>query len=68
MEEDRNALKILTGKPTGNISFGRLMRRWKDNIRKDFKEICNRRKWDDLAQDRDSWRVLVNVALNLRVP
>ena len=25
------------------------------------------RNWVDLAQDRDYWRVLVNVALNLRV-
>ena len=35
----------------------------------DLKEICiNTRDWVDLAQDRDYWRVLVNSALNLRVP
>ena len=28
----------------------------------------NTRKWLDSAQDRDYWRVLVNVALNLRLP
>ena len=35
----------------------------------DLKEIgVNTRKWVDSAQDRDFWRVLVNVVLNLRVP
>jgi len=24
--------------------------------------------WIDLAQDKDKWRVLVNVVVNLRVP
>jgi hypothetical protein len=24
--------------------------------------------WSDLAQDRDRWRVVVNVVMNLRVP
>ena len=43
--------------------------RWEDYIRKDLKEICiNTRNWVDSAQDRNNWRVLVNAALNLRVP
>ena len=45
------------------------MRIWGYNIRIDPKEIgIDTRNWVDLAQDRDYWRVLVNVALNLRVP
>ena len=43
--------------------------RWEDNIRMDLEEIyINAGKWVDSAQDRDYWRVLVNAALNLRVP
>ena len=59
----------LTGKPTGKRPFGRLRRRWEDNIRMDLKEIgINANSWADSAQDRDYWRVLVNVGWNLRVP
>ena len=35
----------------------------------DIEEIgINAGNWVDSAQDRDDWRALVNVALNLRVP
>ena len=69
MEEDRSAFKILTGKPIGNISLGNPRRRREDNIRMDIEEICiNAGSWVDSAQDRDSWRALVNAALKLRVP
>jgi hypothetical protein len=51
--------------PTGK----RPRHRWKGNIRIDLKGIgINMRNWVDSAQDRDYWRVLVNVALNLQVP
>ena len=49
--------------------MGRPRRRWEDNIRMDLKEIgINAGNWVDSAQDRNYWRVLVNAALNLRVP
>jgi hypothetical protein len=61
--------KMLTGKPTGKRPLGRPRHRWEDNIRMDFKEIrINMRNWVGLAQDRDRWRALVNVAMNLWVP
>ena len=50
MEEGRNALKILTGKPTGNIFLGRPRRRWDANIRMDLEEIgINAGNWVDSA-------------------
>ena len=39
MEEGRNGLKILTGKPTGKRAFGRPRHRWEDNSRMDLEEI-----------------------------
>ena len=66
-EEGRSAFKVLTGKPTGKRLLGRPRRRWEDNIRMDLKETWVSTRVD-LAQDRDYWRVLVNSALNLRVP
>ena len=47
MEEIRNALIILTGKPTGKRPLGRPRRRWEDNIRMDLKIRINRRQWVD---------------------
>jgi hypothetical protein len=57
------------GKPEGKRPLGRPRLRWVDNIKMDLREIG----WDDidwigLAQDRDQWKVLVNTAMNLRVP
>ena len=69
MEEGRSAFKILAGKPTGKRPLGRPRHRWEDNIRMDLKEIgINTRSLVDLVQDKDYWRVLVNVALSLLVP
>ena len=67
--EGRSAFKILTGKLTGKRCLGRPRRRWEDNIRMDLKVVgTNTRNWIDSAEDRDYWKALVNVALNIQVP
>ena len=56
----RNAYRILVGKPEG-----RPRRRWKENIKMDFREVsCDVRYCIDLAQDR----AYVRAVINLRVP
>ena len=66
--EESSSFKILTGELL-EMSLGRPRRRWEDNIRMDLEEIgISAGNWLDSAQDRNYWRALVNVALNLRVP
>jgi len=69
MGEIRNSYKILVGKPEEERRLGRPRRRWDDNIRMDLKEIgweCV--DWMRLTQDREQWRALVKMVINLRVP
>jgi hypothetical protein len=65
--ETRNAYRILVGKPEGKRPLGTPIRRWVDNIKMDLAEIeWDGRDWIELAQDRDQWRALVNMVMNLR--
>jgi hypothetical protein len=69
MGENRNAYRLLVGKPEGRRPLGRPRRRWFDNIRMDLVEVgWGDVNWIGLAQDRDKWRALVNSVLNLQVP
>ena len=61
--------RVLVGNPEGKRPLGRPRRRWVDNIRMDLQEVgCGYMVWVGLAQDRDRWRTLVSVVMNLRVP
>jgi len=60
---------VLVGKPEGKRSLGRPRRRWVDNIRMDLQAVgCGYMDWIGWAQDRDRWRMLVSVVMNLQVP
>ena len=55
-------------KHEGKSQLGRPRSRWEDT-NSDFQEVGRRgMDWIDVAQDRDTWRALVNVVMNLRVP
>jgi hypothetical protein len=60
--------RVLVGKPEGKRPLIRPGSRWEDGIKMDLREIgCRGVEWIHLAQDRDSWRAVVNSVMNLRV-
>jgi hypothetical protein len=68
MGEDRGVHMVLVGKPEGKRSLGRPRCRWEDNIKMDFQEVGGGRgDWMELAQDKDTWRALVDRVRNFRV-
>jgi hypothetical protein len=69
MGENRNVYRILVGKPEGKKLLGRPRCRWMDNIKMYLREVgWDGVDWMNIAQDRDWWRALVSMVLNLRVP
>ena len=61
--------RFLVGKPEGKRLLGRPRRRWVDNIKMDLQEVgCGYVDCIGLAQDRDRWRTLMSMVMNLRVP
>jgi hypothetical protein len=69
MWENRNAYRLLVGKPEGKRPLGRPIHRWVDNIMMDLGEVgWGDSDWISLTKDRNRWRALVNSVLNLWVP
>jgi len=69
MRESRGGYRVLVGKPEGKRPLRKYRRRWEDNIKMDLQEVgCEGMDWIELAQDRDSWRTLVNAVMIHQVP
>jgi len=69
MGERRGVYRVLLWKPEGKRQLGRSRRRWQDNIKMDLQDVgSGGMEWIELAQDRDTWRALVNAVINLQVP
>jgi hypothetical protein len=51
MGENRNAYRILVGRPEGKRPLGRPIRRWVDNIKMDLREIG----WDGVVWTGSNW-------------
>jgi hypothetical protein len=69
MWENRNAYRILVGKPEIKKTSKRPTRGWEDNIKMDIREIgWGGMDWIHLALDRDKWRALMNTVMKFWVP
>ena len=69
MGDRRGVYRDMVGKPEGKKPLGRPRSRWKENMKMDLQEVgCECIDWIKLAQDRDMWRALVSVEMNIGVP
>jgi hypothetical protein len=67
MGEGRNLYRVFVGKPEEK-TLERPRHKWEDGIKMDLREIgWGSVEWIQLAQDRDHWRAVVNVVMNLQV-
>jgi len=61
MKDRIGAYWAFEGRPGGKRPLGRRWRRWDDNLKMVLEEVgWGGMDWIDLAQDRDTWRELVN--------
>jgi hypothetical protein len=68
MGEGRNVYRVLVGRPEGKRPLERPRHTWEDGLKMDLGEVgWGGMEWIHLAEDRDHWRAVVNVVMNLRV-
>jgi hypothetical protein len=61
-------VRVLVGRPEGKRPLERPRRGWEDGIRTYLNETgWGTVEWNQLAQDRNQWRALVNRVMYLRV-
>jgi hypothetical protein len=59
MGENRNAYRILVGKPEGKRPLGRPRRRWVDNFKMDLREIGSCEYGIELSDSIKCWEFLL---------
>jgi len=64
MAEDNIVQKIKRWKPMSKGPIGRPKARWEDDVLEDIKNI-NISNWKKVAQNRDSWKKVLEQARNL---
>jgi len=69
MKESKGGYMVLVEKPEGKRPLRKSRHSWEDNIKMDFQEVgCEAMDWIHLAQDRDSWRAILNAVMILWIP
>ena len=63
--EKRGVNRVLVGRPEGKRPIGRLICRW--DLNESLRSGIGGMNWIDQAQDKGSWRALVNAVMNLWV-
>jgi hypothetical protein len=63
-----NLYRIFVGIPEGKRPQGRPRCKWEYNIIMDFRKMRREDVWVHPTQNRDQWRILVNMIMKLQVP